>query len=122
MAKKFRDLMAKLPAERRARIEARAQQMLAELPLHELRQARKLTQKALAAAMGTGQTSVSKLERRADMYVGTLRNLIQAMGGELEIVARFPEGEYKITQFGELKRRRNAPKVKSGTVTAGTNR
>ncbi len=103
MAKKFDDLLAKMTPERRARIEERAQKLLAEMPLYELRQARRLTQEALAAAMGKGQASISKLERRTDMYVGTLRSLIQAMGGELEIRARFPEGDVKITQFSGVK-------------------
>lgn len=76
--------------------------MLAEMPLHELRQARRLSQETLAEALHIGQASVSKMERRTDMYVSTLRGIIRAMGGELEIIARFPDGVYRIGQFGGL--------------------
>lgn len=71
------------------------------MPLAELREARRLTQEELAGLLGNRQAAVSKVERRADMYVSTLRRYIEALGGELEIVARFPEGEVRITQFEE---------------------
>ena len=92
MHKKFRDLRARMSPERRKRAHERAETMLAELPLQALRQARKLTQEALAKT----------LERRADMYVSSLRTYIEALGGELEIVARFPDGAVRITQFTDL--------------------
>ena len=76
--------------------------MMRELPLHELRAARRLSQEALAAMLQTGQSSVSRLESRTDMYVSTLRGYIEALGGELEITARFPDGAVRITQFGEI--------------------
>lgn len=84
----------------RARAKARA--MLAEMPLQELRHARGLSQETLAAALHVRQASISKLERRTDMYISTLRSHIRAMGGELEIVARFPEGEVRISNFAEV--------------------
>ncbi len=102
MAKRFKDLRAKMSAESRARSHARAQQMLAELPLQELRQARQMSQETLAQILGGRQASVSKLEHRTDMYVSTLRSYIEAMGGELEIVARFPDGDVKIKQFTDI--------------------
>ena len=102
MGKKFRDLRARMSPERRARAHDRAETMLAELPLQALRQARKLTQEALAKTLGSEQALVSKLERRADMYVSSLRTYIEALGGKLEIVARFPDGAVRITQFTEL--------------------
>ena len=102
MGKKFRDLRARMSPERRTRAHDRAETMLAELPLQALRQARKLTQEALARTLGSEQALVSKLERRADMYVSSLRTYIEALGGELEIVARFPDGAVRITQFTEL--------------------
>ncbi len=102
MAKRFKDLRAKMSAEGRARSHARAQQMLAELPLQELRQARQMSQETLAQILGGKQASVSKLEHRTDMYVSTLRGYIEAMGGELEIVARFPDGDVKIKQFTDI--------------------
>ena len=102
MAKKFRDLIAKLPLELQERIRTGAAALLAEMPLQELRQAREQSQEALAKALGGSQASVSKMERRADMYVSTLRNYIEAMGGELEIIASFPQGKVRINQFKEI--------------------
>ncbi len=71
------------------------------MPLHELRQARALTQKALGKALNVNQPAVAKLERRADMYISKLRAYIEAMGGELSIVVRFPEGDVAITNFAD---------------------
>ncbi len=102
MAKKFKDLVAKMPADRRQRIEARTQTMLAEMPLHELRRARALSQETLADALQVKQSGISKLEQRTDAYVSTLRRYIEAMGGQLDIVARFPEGDVRINQFGSI--------------------
>jgi transcriptional regulator with XRE-family HTH domain len=102
MTKRFKDLRAKMSAESRARAHVRAQQMLAELPLQELRQARQMSQEKLAEILGGKQASVSKLEHRTDMYVSTLRSYIEAMGGELDIVARFQDGDVRIKQFQDL--------------------
>jgi transcriptional regulator with XRE-family HTH domain len=86
----------------RSRADAIAKKILAEMPLNELRQARGLSQKALAEALHVQQPSIAKLEKRTDMYVSTLRTHIEAMGGELEIIARFPEGSVKISNFSDL--------------------
>lgn len=102
MAKKFSNLRTRMSPERRKRAHERAETMLAELPLQALRQARRLTQEALARTLGSRQALVSKLERRADMYVSSLRTYIEALGGELEIVARFPDGAVRITQFTDI--------------------
>ena len=102
MARKFEELRAKMSPERRARAEEGTRQMLAELPLHELRNARNLTQAQLAETLHIAQASVSKVERQTDMYISTLSNFIEAMGGKLEIRARFPEGDVVIGQFKEL--------------------
>jgi hypothetical protein len=101
MAKKFRDLMADWSPERIAAVEAEAARMLREMPLHELRHARSLTQQELASTLRTSQASISKLERRTDVYVSTLRRYIRGMGGELEIIARFPDGAVRLEQFSE---------------------
>ncbi|MFL6208751.1 MAG: XRE family transcriptional regulator [Pyrinomonadaceae bacterium] len=93
----------------RARVEHKAETLIAEMPLNELRVARKMTQEKLAEELNVKQAAVSKLERRADMYVSTLREYIEAMGGELEITARFPEGSVHINQFEE---------AESGAVSA----
>ena len=110
MAKKFKDLVAKMPKDRRDRIEARTQAMLAEMPLHELRRARAFSQETLADTLQVKQSGISKLEQRTDCYISTIRRYIEAMGGQLDIVARFPDGEVRINQFaaignGEVARR-----------------
>ena len=102
MAKKFADLRAQMSPESRARAEAKAQAMLAEMPLNELRQARGLSQKMLAELLHVQQPSIAKIEKRTDMYISTLRSHIEAMGGELEVVARFPDGAVKISNFSDL--------------------
>jgi len=102
MARKFTELRAAMPTAARVRAKARAHAMLAEMPLQELRLARGLSQETLATALHVRQAAISKLERRTDMYISSLRAHIRAMGGELEIVARFPEGEVRIANFAEV--------------------
>jgi transcriptional regulator with XRE-family HTH domain len=102
MARKFSGLMAKMEPQRRARIEARVRAALAEMPLQELRKARELSQVQLAKALETSQSEVSKIERRTDLYVSTLRSYIEAMGGQPELIARFPDGTVRINQFRDL--------------------
>ena len=102
MARKFGELRAQLTEQAQVKVAEKAQTMLAELPLHELRQARGLSQKMLADVLHVQQPSIAKMERRTDMYLSTLRSHVEAMGGQLEIVARFPEGSVKITNFSEL--------------------
>jgi DNA-binding XRE family transcriptional regulator len=102
MAKKFSELRAAMSPEARAKASELAQTMLNEMPLHELRQARGLSQKMLAEVLHVQQPSIAKMEKRTDMYLSTLRSHIQAMGGELEIIARFPDGAVKISNFAEL--------------------
>jgi transcriptional regulator with XRE-family HTH domain len=102
MAKKFRDLVARKPAAWNAAVEARRQELLAAMPLHELRRARQLSQEQLAEELGATQPEISKIEHRTDMYVSTLRRFVEAMGGQLEIIARFPDGTIQIAQFHEL--------------------
>lgn len=92
MAVKARDYIARLPEERQEAVRRGADVLIAEeMTLRELREARRRSQAELAAELGINQAAVSKLERRADMYLSTLRRLIEAMGGSLEIVARFPD-------------------------------
>jgi predicted transcriptional regulator len=79
-----------------------ARPMLAEMPLNELRQARGLSQKMLAELLHVQQPSIAKLEKRTDMYLSTLGRHIEAMGGELDVIARFPDGSFKINNFTEL--------------------
>ena len=76
--------------------------MLLEMSLNELRQARDLSQKMLAEVLNVQQPSIDKMEKRTDMYLFTLRSHIEAMGGELDIITRFPDGAVKISNFAEL--------------------
>ena len=79
-----------------------SRQMVAEMPLNELRQARGLSQKMLADVLHVQQPSIAKIEKRTDMYLSTLRSHIEAMGGELDVIARYPDGSVKITNFADL--------------------
>jgi len=97
----FRELEEKMPAESRARVKAWVEQEMKNMPLHELRAARQLTQENLAEVLHINQAAVSKIERKTDMYVSTLARFIEAMGGKLEIRAVFPDGVVKLERFGE---------------------
>jgi len=102
MARKYSELRARMSPASRARARERARAMLADMPLQELRLARGLTQGQLATTLKVRQASISKLERRADMYISTLRSHIRALGGELDIIARFPDGEVRIANFEDV--------------------
>ena len=91
-AKNWTKLKQRMSPEARARVDARVAKTIAALPLPEMRKAIGLTQQDLAARLVTGQGSVSKLEHAADMYLSTLRKYVEALGGELHLVASFPEG------------------------------
>jgi transcriptional regulator with XRE-family HTH domain len=105
MARNFRELEAKMSPGARARSDAKTQKMIEEMALNELRQAMGITQERLAKALRINQAGVSKIESRSDIFVSTLRKAIEAMGGKLEIRAKFPAGEVRIRQFGGLARR-----------------
>lgn len=104
MAKNFKELQARMSPEARARSEAKAEQMVKEMALDELREALRLTQESLAESLHVNQAAISKVERRADMLISTLRKIIEAMGGELEIRAVLPNGVVRINQFEEVRR------------------
>jgi len=92
MTKSLKDKMKKLPAKRRQRITARASQLIAEeLSLQELRKARELTQERMAELLHIRQENISRLEKRSDLLVSTLRSYIEAMGGNLKVIVEFPE-------------------------------
>jgi len=86
----------------RAAAEAAAVQLDAEMDLAEVRRTIKLSQEGLSQTLQINQGSVAKIEKRADMYVSTLRRFIEAMGGELEIVAKFADHSVKIRNFSDL--------------------
>ena len=102
MAKKFAELRAQMSAQSQALAADRSRVMLAEMPLYELRQARGLSQKMLAELLHVQQPAIAKIEKRTDMYISSLRSHIEAMGGKLEVVARFPDGAVTISNFSDL--------------------
>lgn len=99
----FTELTKDFTSERRMRIQAMQDKILAEMPLHELRRARELTQQELAKTLKVKQPAIAKLEQRADVYVSSLRSYLEAIGGRLKIIADFPEGQVAITNFASLK-------------------
>jgi transcriptional regulator with XRE-family HTH domain len=101
-ARKFRELLDAMPAERRRRVDQRVRETIAGMPLDELRRARRMTQARLAESLGVNQGEVSKIEHRTDLYLSTLAGYVEALGGTLEIRAVFRDREVRITQFEEL--------------------
>jgi transcriptional regulator with XRE-family HTH domain len=108
MAKSF-DTLVKRTTTKRTRVKAarRVQRLLGELLLSELRQATGKSQRQVADALGIKQPSLSKLEKQSDMQVSTLRKIVKALGGELEVLAKFPKGTVKIDQFDPSARERH---------------
>ena len=98
----FSDLTRDWSPARRKLVSEGADQLLREMPLHELRRARELTQQDLAERLNVNQPAVAKMEQRADVYVSSLRHYIEAVGGRLKVVAEFPEGEVAITNFSDV--------------------
>jgi predicted transcriptional regulator len=111
MARNFKELQVRMSPEARARSEAKAEQMVRDMALDELREALRLTQESLAGSLHVNQAAISKVERRADMLISTLRKIIEAMGGELEIRAILPNGVVRINQFEEVYRAARAKPV-----------
>jgi transcriptional regulator with XRE-family HTH domain len=112
MAQKFDKLFRKMSPDAQKRVEGRVDEEYRALALAELREAQDLTQVQLAEKLGIDQGAVSKIERRTDMYLSTLRNVIQAMGGQLELTALFPTGRVQVLTFRDKestrKKRRNS--------------
>jgi len=100
-ARPYRELRAKMSPASRARAGKRANEMLAEMPLCAVRLAREMSQQLVAEVLGVNQASISKLERRTDIRISTLRSFIEAMGGRLEIRAVFPDGDERIVRIEE---------------------
>ncbi len=98
----FAELRARMTPEAREAAEAAAAELDVEMNLADVRRAMKLSQEEIGQTLQINQGSVAKIEKRTDMYVSTLRRFIEAMGGELEIVARFPDHAVKIRNFSDL--------------------
>jgi DNA-binding transcriptional regulator YiaG len=102
----FSALTKEFSAERRARVAAKAaalneEMTLEEMTLEEMRKSRDFSQEEVAAALSVGQPAVAKLEKRRDMHVGSLRRYVEALGGELELIARFPGASVVVNTLAE---------------------
>jgi DNA-binding XRE family transcriptional regulator len=97
--RKFNELLDAMSVERRQKVASRVQESIAAMPPDELRRARQMTQVSLAESLGVNQGEVSKIEHRTDLYLSTLSEYVEALGGRLEIRAVFPDREVRITQF-----------------------
>ena len=89
MAKSYSQLRKKMSKASQRRAEAKANKLLREMPLSTLRKALEISQVELAERLESEQPHISKLERQHDMYISTLRNYVEALGGELELRAKF---------------------------------
>jgi ribosome-binding protein aMBF1 (putative translation factor) len=97
--RQFSQLTEHFSNQRQAEVAEKTTRLKAEMLLSELRKALQLSQVELASRLKVKQPAVARLEKRTDMYVSHLREVIEAMGGELDIIARFPDGEVKIHEF-----------------------
>ena len=105
MAKRFNELRGKMAPERRRQNAAEANRMLLEMTLQELRQGiTNFSQEDVAEMLEVTQGYVSKLERQNDMLLSNLYAYVKALGGEVEIRAKFPDQEVQITQFSEIEK------------------
>ena len=106
MARNFKEPQARMAPASRADNTLRVNEELQRMALDELRGARQLTQTDLAEMLDVPQSSISRIEQRADMYLSTLRNYIHAVGGELRVQAIFPDGAtVVIVRFGDYEER-----------------
>jgi plasmid maintenance system antidote protein VapI len=103
MAKSFDELVRRTTTKQTSqRAAARTREFLGELLLSEIRERAGKSQRQVADALGIRQPSLSKLEKQSDMQISTLRRIVKALGGELEVLARFPAGTVKIEPFNEM--------------------
>ena len=113
VAKSFDELANRLMTpERRARAAKRAKQLLAEMLLSELRKLAGKSQSELARILGVKQPSLSKLEQQDDMQISTLKRIVEALGGEVRIIARFPKNDVEISQFTRKPRKNSKKKTR----------
>ena len=101
MARKFDELRRGMGAERVTRNREASAVLLTAMDIARLRESRGVTQQELAERLEIVQSNISRLERRNDVLVSTLRDVVAALGGELQLIARFPDGEVRIRQFEE---------------------
>lgn len=107
MAKSFDELVRRTTTKAtRRRAARRGRELLAELLLSEIRKLAGRSQRELADALGIKQPSLSKLESQDDMQISTLTRIVEALGGEVRVLARFPRGTVRVRQFDRSKKRR----------------
>lgn len=97
----FNKLREKMTSKQRSQAKAKAKELMAEMLLAEIRQSAGLTQEEMARMLGIKQPSLSRLESQNDMQISTLQRLVQALGGELEVIAHMPGGTIRIRQFDD---------------------
>lgn len=104
MGRRLDDVIAALPEDRRERVEARFEEMKAEVEsLGELRRAAGKAQAEIASTLGIKQPSVSKIEKQADMYLSTLRSYVEAVGGQLELIVHLPSrAPLRLERLGDV--------------------
>jgi len=106
MSRNFKELEVQMAPERLAQAEIKAKEIMAGMLLAEIRKQVGLTQKELAVKLKIKQPSMSKIESQDDMRIGTLIRIIEALGGELELIAHLPGGDLSLSQF-----RRSSPET-----------
>jgi predicted XRE-type DNA-binding protein len=118
MATTLREKLASLPIERREKIEAKAQQLIAEeMSLRSLRKARQLTQEKVAELLDIRQENVSRIEKRADLLISTLRDDVGSMGGELRLIVEFPDyPPIELSGFGEVEAEKSTAKKSTSQI------
>ena len=100
--KAFSNLTKDFSQERRAKIEVQKVELREEMALHDLRKAIGASQEVVAHSLGVKQPAIAKMERRTDIRIQSLRRMIEAMGGTLEISARFQNGKVRITNYTDI--------------------
>lgn len=106
MARSFDELVKRTTTKKtQAKAVRRTQELLGELLLSEVRQLTGKSQQQVADALGIKQPSLSKLEKQGDMHISTLQKIVAALGGKLEVLAKFPKGTVRIDQFDTAPRR-----------------
>lgn len=123
MGVKLNDMLSRLSNDRRAKVEARAAELIAEeMSLRDLRKALGKTQVAVAKRLGMKQESVSRVEKRADVLISTLDSYLRALGGSLRLVVDFKDrAPVELTGFGEIKHPQGGPRSpRTSRAGAGT--
>lgn len=125
MKRNFNELFAKMKPEARERVNARSAELLEAMALVDLRKAQEQTQQQLAKTLNVNQAWISRVERQTDMYLSTLRTYVEALGGHLEVTARFGESVVRLTQFENervIAATRDSPLAATRAAEAGADR